>query len=152
MKQKNKIIIATLIIFLAISSFVLVAIVINKKNNLTNQSNISPKKTKTEESQMVKNNAIIPLTEEQKAKIASTKNIKSKINAIDANAIEVIINGGEKLILKIPSEGANIISQTIQKDGSFLDKSITIDKIPKNKEVDIQYNGSTNEIMLIVVR
>ncbi|MDO9231542.1 MAG: hypothetical protein Q7U36_03660 [bacterium] len=150
MEQKNKKIILILIIVLAILAFIFATIFAINKNKAKNSSKTTPAVEKNlnddEEDQTPK------ISEEKKAQVAAIRNIKGKITAIDISAISVTPTTGEKLTLKVPQKGANFSSLTKQKDGSFMAKEIGLFEIPKNKEVDIQYNSTTNEVTLVTVK
>ncbi|MFA6160366.1 MAG: hypothetical protein WC678_04765 [Parcubacteria group bacterium] len=146
MEQKNKSILAVSIIVLAILTLILVAIIMKNK-----KKSVAPPKTNPniEESQK---NSTSQISEEKKAEVAAIRNIKGKITDIKIDSISVTPTTGEKLTLKVPQKGANFSSLTKQKDGSFMVKEIGLFEVPKNKEVSIQYNSTTNEVMLVEVR
>ncbi len=150
MEQKNKKILMILIITLAILAFIFATIFAINKNKVkdaskTNQS--SGKNLNDDEEDPTPK-----ISEEKKAQVAAIRNIKGKITKIEVNSIEVIPTEGEKLTLKVPQKGANFSSLTKREDGAFMVKEIGLFDIPKNKEVDIQYNSTTNEVMLVSVK
>lgn len=149
MKKKNKGNFKTgLIIIVGVLAFIFVVLVIYKNKQVIPpaiNSNLGLPKTQ-------KDDGIIPLTEEKKAQLQAIRNITGKIVSTKEDAINVAADNGEKLSLKIPEQGANFIKETIQTDGSFLDEKIELTKVPKNKQIDIQYNSTTKEVMLIVVK
>lgn len=137
-----------LIIAVGALAFIFVVLIIYKKKQVAPPvTNPVPELPVTQE-----NNGIVPLTEEKKAEIEAIRNIKGKITAIDTDSIEVVLTEGEKITLKIPQEGANFSSLTKQDDGSFMVKAISLSEISKDKEVDIKYNITTNEVLLVSVK
>lgn len=157
MEQKNKkIILISLVIVLAIVAITF-GFLASKKDKAPQKETPQieqPKKIETpqlqEETQMPKDGTF-PLTEEKKKELESIATITGKIKSVEAGSISVKTET-EELTLKIPAEGANFISQTTQKDGSFLEKEIGVADLSVNDEVEVQYNNSTNEVMLIVVK
>jgi len=149
MKKKNKNNFrASLIVIVGVLAFILVILIIYKKKQVVSPV-INPIK---EETQIKKDTDIVPLTEEKKAQLQAIRNVSGKIVSIKAETINIAVDNGEKLTLKIPEQGANFIKETVQADGSFLDEKIELTKVPKNKQIDIQYNSAKNEVMLIVVK
>jgi len=125
----------------------LMSVIYKKKQNIipvTNQNSELPITQKDE--------GTVPLTEEKKVELAAIKNIKGKIIATENSNIEVETTEGEKITLKAPLEGANFSILTKQEDGSFMVKAVGLSEIPKNKEADIQYNSTTNEVLLVNVK
>lgn len=150
MERKNKKILMMLVIILSILAFILMAIfAINKKREKD-----SLKTTPSIENQTNKEQEELSfqINEEKKVQVEAIRNIKGKIIVIDISAIEVISAEGEKLTLNVPQEGVNFLSQIKGKDGAFSVKEIGLLDIPKDKEVDIQYNSSNNEVMLVNVQ
>ena len=91
-------------------------------------------------------------SEEQIEEATLIRNITGKIIdiGIEADTIKAIVSN-EEMNLKISSE-ANFINQAKQSDGSFLIKNINLYEIPRDKEVEIQYNEKTNEVLMIIVK
>ena len=80
------------------------------------------------------------------------RNTQAKIISVNTGAIEITTEIGEKLTLKIPQKGASFIKQIKQANGEMLLEDIGLMDISKEKNVDIQYNGQTNEVMMILVK
>lgn len=145
MEQKNKKIFQiSLIIIIGVLVFILAGMLVYKNKKVApvfNDSNINKNQ----------NNLTKKNTEEKKAELIDVVNIVGKIISIDIDTIKVLVNEEEKN-LKVPARGANFVKQAKQKDGSFLNTEIGLFDIPKNKDAEVQYNGATNEVMLIVVK
>ena len=151
--EQKKIIINTSIIALASIPFILVWIwIMNNKKEAVTSPVVSLNIEEYQNPQASEESIFIPLTEEKKAELIAIRNITGKITSININTIELIPTEGKKIILKVPSTGANFFSQTVQKDGSFLNKEIGLLELPKDKKVDIQYNSQKMEVMLVVVK
>jgi len=150
MEQKNKKILMILIIILAILAFVFATIFAINKNKTKN----SPMRTPSSEKNLNddEEDPTPEISEEKRAQIAAIRNIKGKITKIEVSSIEITPTEGGKLTLKVPQKGANFSSLTKREDGVFMVKEIGLFDIPKNKEVDIQYNSTTNEVMLVSVK
>lgn len=149
MKKKNKNNFqASMVVIVGALAFILVILIIYKKKQVVPPA-ISPI---VQLPMTQKDDGVVPLSEEKKAQLQAIRNITGKIISIKDANINVTVGNGEKLVLEIPEQGANFIKETVQADGSFLDEKIELTKIPKNKQIDIQYNSTTNEVMLIVVK
>ncbi|MFZ2975084.1 MAG: hypothetical protein WA055_00460 [Candidatus Moraniibacteriota bacterium] len=140
MQQHKKILIISII---AVVLFAVIFLFIINRNY--------KKKISTSSGQNVQAPPVL-LTEDKKTEIANAKNIIGKIVSINIDNIEIITSKGEKLTLNVPQAGASFVMQIIQKDGNFLNKEIGLFDIMKNKEVKIQYNSKTNDVMLIMVK
>ncbi len=88
----------------------------------------------------------------EKLKAPLVENIVGKIINIDVEKIEVATKDGSVLILAVPPNGVSFAKQRILEDGSYLNERIALFDIPKDKDVDIQYNSETNELRMIVVK
>lgn len=130
-EQKKKIIIIGGVVVLVILVVILVVMFRNRKPKIVIPTGISSQK------ELKKN---------------PTQNIIGSISSVDAGIIEIISDQGEKIVLTVPSSGVSFKKQTLQEDGSFLNEDIGLFDLPKNKEVKVQYNGETNELMMIVVK
>ncbi|MFA6160115.1 MAG: hypothetical protein WC678_03450 [Parcubacteria group bacterium] len=77
-----------------------------------------------------------------------------KVVSIDENAenIQINLKDGRKLSLIINAGAVDVIKQGKQKDGSFVNESIGLFNVPKDEDVEIQYNAKTNELLMIVVK
>ncbi len=145
MGEKNsKIVLTALIIILVIIAVVFVIMVMNKDKQSMSQETMPEITQETEE-------GVTPLTEEKKEELAAIKNTTGTLTSIDIGAI-VVSTQERDLTLKIPQEGASFVTQTIQEDESFLIEEIGLFDIPTDSEADVQYNGTTNEVMLVVVK
>ncbi|MDO9231294.1 MAG: hypothetical protein Q7U36_02290 [bacterium] len=80
------------------------------------------------------------------------ENIIGKITDINVNRVSIATESGDALVLAIPSSGVSFVKQKILEDGSYLNERIALFDIPKNQDIDIQYNSETNELMMIVVK
>lgn len=151
MKKKNKgNFRAGLIIVVGTLAFILMLIFIYKNKN---KKDISPVINSTPELSLPeKKDGVTPLTEEKKAELKAIRNITGKITAINDDSIDVIRSNGDALTLNIPDQGVNFVKESAQKDGSFLNEKIELSSVPKNKQINIQYNSTTNNVMLIVVK
>lgn len=116
-----------------------------KPNNQLNQ--------KINQDNQAKNNqeGVSPLTEEEKEIVTNTKLTKAILKTVDIGQI-TIETEGQELILKIPEENVNFVKQTPQEDGSILNEEIGLFDLPLDKEVEVQYNASKNEVMLVMWR
>lgn len=146
MEQKNKKNFQIgLIIILGVLVFTLMAMLAYKKKPVILPTN----NPKIEEPQ---NKPVDQISEEKKVEVDEIINITGKLTSVDISAIEVTPTEGDKITLKIPQKGANFFSQTKREDGVFVTKEIGLFDIPTNKEVAIQYNSTTNEVMMIEVK
>ena len=81
------------------------------------------------------------------------RNFTGKITKATANTIEGVASDGSNFILNISdSKKANFIKQTKQEDGTILVESVGLLDVPLNQDVDIQYDGKDNSLMLVVVK
>jgi hypothetical protein len=149
-EKNNKIILISLIIILAIIAVVFIVMIAKKDSQPQPQP--TPPTTEVPQAEEMPEDEVIPLTEEKKAELAVIENTTGTITSVDIGAIVISVTGGEDLTLKIPEEGANFVTQTVQEDGAFLMEEIGLLDIPENSEADIQYNNSTNEVMLVVIK
>ena len=130
--QKKKIIIISSIIVVVLV-VILVAISFNKKDKVQNKS-LPP----------------ILTTEEQTEK-KSIENVVGKITTINASYVEVIVGGAEKIKLDIPQSGVTFAKQT-KKDNKLISEEIGLFDLPKDKDVEIQYNSGTKKLMMVIVK
>ncbi len=161
MGEKNsKIILTTLIIILVIIAVVFVIMIMNKdKQPMAQETTPVEIAQEAEEGSSEEGSSeegssedgVTPLTEEKKEELAAIKNTIGTIRSVDIGAIVVSTIDGD-LTLKVPQEGASFVTQTLQEDGSFLMEEIGLFDLPTEKEADIQYNGTTNEVMLVVIK
>ena len=150
MEEKNKkIIVVSLVAIFVVIAIVFIAMIM-KKNK---QTGILPVDIATEESQVAENQpGNVSLKKEKKEESATIKNVTGKIVSVDIGAIVVSLTEGEMLTLKVPAEGASFVKQTLQENGSPLIEEVALFDIPANAEVDVRYNSTTNEIMLLAVK
>ena len=80
------------------------------------------------------------------------ENVIGKIDYVDINAVGITTSNGKKLQLSILSEGVSFIKEIMQEDGVYLNENIALTDIPKDRDVNIQYNNKTNELMMIIVK
>ena len=125
--------------------------VISSKNNSSSNSSVETLPQETEKS-MPEEGVVTQLSEEEKTKIANIKNVTAKITSISISSIKATTSDGEELNLIVPQSGASFTEQTVQKDGSFMNKEIGLLQVPKNKNVEIQYDSATNEVLLIIIK
>ena len=156
MGEKNsKIILTTLIIILVIIAVVFVIMIMNKDKQPMAQETtpveIAQEAEEGSSEEGSSEDGVTPLTEEKKEELAAIKNTIGTIRSVDIGAIVVSTIDGD-LTLKVPQEGASFVTQTLQEDGSFLMEEIGLFDLPTEKEADIQYNGTTNEVMLVVIK
>ncbi|MDA3815505.1 MAG: hypothetical protein PF549_04005 [Patescibacteria group bacterium] len=151
-ERNNKIILTSLIIILAIIAVVFIVMIAKKDSQLKPQPTPPTTEAPQAQTEEMPEDEVIPLTEEKKAEFAVIENTTGTITSVDTGAIVVSTAEGEDLTLKIPEEGANFVTQTVQEDGAFLMEEIGLFDIPEDSEADIQYNGSTNEVMLVTIK
>jgi hypothetical protein len=97
-------------------------------------------------------NDITAKTSEEKFQKNAVEDIIAKINSINNGAIEVTTDKGEEITLKIPEKGASFMKQVVQPDKKILLQEIGLLDLPKNQNLDIKYNGQSNEVMLIIIK
>ena len=100
----------------------------------------------------VKDGETKELTEEEKTEVAAIKNVTAKITSVSLTSIKATTSDGAELSLTIPQTGASFTEQTTQADGSNIQKEIGFLELPKNKDVEIQYNSKTNTVRLVIVK
>jgi len=89
---------------------------------------------------------------EKEIDLADIKTLTTKITSISINFIKATTSDGKEFILSVPQTGASFVQQITQKDGSFIEKEIGLLEVPINKDVEIQYNSKTNEVMLVIIK
>ncbi|OGI33143.1 MAG: hypothetical protein A2489_03405 [Candidatus Moranbacteria bacterium RIFOXYC12_FULL_36_13] len=144
---KKAILMGVIIIFVILGIFLLIKVMKKTPPTAVEAPKVSQENI-NEESQQ---NGTYQLTEEERAELAQIRNTSGKIKSVDIDTIVIAEETGN-LTLKVPPTGANFFSQTVQKDGSFLNKEIGLLELPKDKKVDIQYNSQKMEVMLVVVK
>ncbi|MFZ2975445.1 MAG: hypothetical protein WA055_02310 [Candidatus Moraniibacteriota bacterium] len=79
--------------------------------------------------------------------------VTGKIVSFDANLenVQIDLNDGRRLSLIVRAGEASAIKQGKQKDGSFVNEPTGLLDVPKDRDVEIQYNAKNNELILIVV-
>lgn len=98
-----------------------------------------------------KNNAASETSKEEFQK-DTVQDVVGKINTINNGVIEITTDEGESLTLKVPEKGASFMKQVVQADKKILLQEVGLFDLPKDKNLDIKYNGKNNEIMLIMIK
>lgn len=146
MEQKNKKNFrAGLIITVSILAFILAVMLVYKNKRVIPQvvkQKIEKLQEKEETKETEKENEVNP---------KDIKDITGKIISMDISAIKVKTDK-EELTFVIPEKGVSFMEQKKQKNGDLSMKEIGLFQVPKNKNVEIQYNDLTKEVMLIVVK
>ncbi|HAT73848.1 MAG: hypothetical protein US30_C0004G0051 [Candidatus Moranbacteria bacterium GW2011_GWF2_36_839] len=135
--KKIKIAIIVAVVVIVIISIAIVLLGSNK-NKTPNQSEvITPTK----------------VSARKEVKEDNIQTVVGKILSIDANVenIEVGLNDGRKLNLYMQSGEFSVIKQGKKKDGTFVNETIGLLDVPKNQDVEIQYNAKNDELIMIVV-
>lgn len=82
----------------------------------------------------------------------AVKNVTGKLTAVDIGEVKATTESGEEISLKISQEkGASFYKQTKEKEDTFFNAEIGLFDLPLNKDVQIQYDGETNELMMVIV-
>ena len=166
--KTKKIILVILIIILIVAAVAFAVMMVRKANqsmsvsmppesdviSSKNNSSDSSVETLSQEAKksMPEEGVVTQLSEEEKTKIANIKNVTAKITSISISSIKATTSDGKELNLIVPQSGASFAEQTTQKDGSFMNKEIGLLQVPKNKNVEIQYDSATNEVLLIIIK
>lgn len=152
MEEKNrKIMLAVLIIILIVATAVLVVMIMKNKNQSQPQPVPLAEMPQAEELAELEEGTV-PLTEEKKEELEATVNTTGKLTMVDIGAVKATTDSGEELTLNISQEkGASFIKQTKQGEDTFLNEEIGLFDLPLNKEVEIQYNNKTNDLMMVIV-
>lgn len=135
-KQKIKIVI---IIATAILAFVaIVVFLLGGKNKNSN-----------EQETFIPSNVSL----QKETKKEDIRNITGRVLSVDANVenIQIGLSGDRKLNLTTRAGEFSILKQGKQADGNFVNEIIGIFDVPKDQDVEIQYNGQTNELIMILV-
>jgi hypothetical protein len=107
-----------------------------------------------------KDNSVVSTTPEKESAEAKAvredfettyQNVTGTVTSVDFGALEVLLENGNKLSLKIPDKNVSFLSPIEQENGEILLENIGLFDIPQDQLVDIQYNTRTNEVMLVVV-
>jgi regulatory protein YycI of two-component signal transduction system YycFG len=135
-EQKKKIILISLVVFLAIG-LVLVIVFVSKRSKLATDS---------------------PSEESKEAQIAreefetTYQKVTGTVTSVKIEALDVLLENGTKLSLNIPHENVSFLKPVKRENGDVVLKNIGLFDIPENQLVDIEYNIRTNEVMLVVVK
>ncbi len=165
MGKNKKIIVVLLIISIIIVMIIYMLMIMSKKNieplplplplpSIPIEASVEiPDKTL----QVVENDldtqstSITKPTKEEEEDFAAINRIAGKVISAETGSIKILTTEGE-LTLKIPQSGAFFTKQIKQEDGSFLVEEMGVSDIQKDKEVFVQYNSKTNEVMLVVIK
>ena len=135
--KKIKIAIIVAVVLIVVISITIVLVGNNKNKTLNQQKVVVP----------------VDVSAKKEVKNDDIQTVVGKIISIDANAenIEFSLNDGRKLSLIVQSGEASFIKQGKKKDGTFVNETIGLLNVPKNQDVEIQYNAKNNELIMIVV-
>ena len=147
MEQKNKKNLrASLIVIISILAFVLVVMLVYKnKKSIPQVINQKIEKLQNKEENKISEENV----NEVEAK--DIKFITGKIISIDISSVKIKTSDGE-LTLSIPEQNVSFLQKTTQKNGDLLMKEIGLFDVVKNKDVEIQYNSTTNEVILVEIK
>ena len=147
MEQKNKKNIrASLIVIISVLAFVLVVMLVYKnKKSIPQVINQKIEKLQNKEENKISEENV----NEVEAK--DIKFITGKIISIDISSVKIKTSDGE-LTLSIPEQNVSFLQKTTQKNGDLLMKEIGLFDVVKNKDVEIQYNSTTNEVILVEIK
>ncbi|HAT74104.1 MAG TPA: hypothetical protein DCS08_03795 [Candidatus Moranbacteria bacterium] len=147
MEQKNKKNLrASLIVIISILAFVLVVMLVYKnKKSIPQVINQKIEKLQNKEENKISEENV----NEVEAK--DIKIVTGKIISIDISSVKIKTSDGE-LTLSIPEQSVSFLQKTTQKNGDLLMKEIGLFDVVKNKDVEIQYNSTTNEVILVEIK
>ena len=147
MEQKNKKNIrASLIVIISVLAFVLVVMLVYKnKKSIPQVINQKIEKLQNKEENKISEENV----NEVEAK--DIKIVTGKIISIDISSVKIKTSDGE-LTLSIPEQSVSFLQKTTQKNGDLLMKEIGLFDVVKNKDVEIQYNSTTNEVILVEIK
>ena len=98
------------------------------------------------------NKNLISINIKQASGAIETETVIGKITLNGFNAVKVAIEKGGEIFLSIPQTGVSFVKQVAKKDGSFMEEKIGLLEVPANKNVEINYNIKTNEVVSILVK
>lgn len=135
--KKIKIAIIVAVVVIVIISIAIVLMGSNKNKTPNQQGGVVP--TQVSAKKAVKNDDI--------------QTVVGKIVSFDANLenVQIDLNDGRRLSLVVRAGEASAIKQGKQKDGSFVNEPTGLLDVPRDRDVEIQYNAKNNELILIVV-
>jgi cell division protein FtsL len=144
MENKKRVILILMILMLILASIFIYLIYKNKQTTPTTPTTLP--KTALEKEVEEKT-----LTKEE---VANIKTVKATIKNIDLAKLKVhLIEEDQELELNISQdEPVSFVKQTKQEDESMLNEEVALLDLPLDREVEIQYNSKTNQLLMVILQ